>query len=78
MGQDATLQILAKILLDVCGNRETFLIRVSAAGQPGFQMTLHYLIYRAALGPPPISRCIRLGVRFASSARRRSHKPIRE
>ena len=64
MGQDATLEILAEILLDVRGNRGTRLIRLSAAGQPDFQMALHYLIYRAALGPsPPINRCIRLGLR---------------
>ncbi|MGH8548186.1 MAG: hypothetical protein ACRERU_06225 [Methylococcales bacterium] len=35
--QDATVQILAKILFDVRGNRKTFLILVPATGQPGFE-----------------------------------------
>ena len=30
MGQDATLEILAEILLDVGGNRETLIIRLPA------------------------------------------------
>ena len=52
MGQDATLHILAEILLDVCGNRGTILIRLPATGQPGFQMTLYDLISRTALRLP--------------------------
>ncbi|MGH8550711.1 MAG: hypothetical protein ACRERU_19345 [Methylococcales bacterium] len=35
--QDSALQILVKILLDVRGNRGTFLILVPATGQPGFE-----------------------------------------
>ena len=70
MGQDAALQILAKILLDVCGNREAILICVPALGQPGFEMTLHDLINRAAFGSAaPINRCTRFGYRLSLSAR---------
>ena len=58
------LQILAKILLDVCGNREAILICVPALGQPGFEMTLHDLINRAAFeSAAPINRCTRFGFR---------------
>ncbi|MGH8547425.1 MAG: hypothetical protein ACRERU_02245 [Methylococcales bacterium] len=35
--QNPALQILAEILLDVRGNRGTFLILVPAIGQPGFE-----------------------------------------
>ena len=79
MGEDATLQILAEILLDVCGNWKTFLIRMPAAGQPGFQMTLHDLIYRAALRlPAALNCCTRFGLRLSLSAGSCSHNPVRE
>ena len=79
MSQDATLQILAEILLDVGGNRETFLIRVPAAGQPRVQMALHHLINRAALRlPAAINRCTRRGFRLALRTPICSHHPIRE
>jgi hypothetical protein len=52
MRQDTILEIFAEILLDVSGNRGTFLICLTTTGQPDFQMTLNDLISRFALRLP--------------------------
>jgi hypothetical protein len=59
MCQDTTLEIFAKILLDVSGNRGTFLICLTTTGQQGFQMTLNNLISRTTLSlPTPKPQCL--------------------
>ena len=79
MGQDATLEILAEILLDVGGNRETLIILLPATGQPGFQMALHRRVNRGTLRlPAPINRCARNALLLALATACRSHDPIRE
>ena len=79
MSQDATLEKLAEILLDVRCNREAILVHVPTVGQPGFQMALHHLINRAALGlPAPICRCARSVLRLTLRTSSRRHNPIRE
>ena len=73
MRQDTILEIFAEILLDVSGNRGTFLICLTTNGQPGFKMTLNDLISRATLClPTPKPQC--LG-RFPAQLGYRSPQP---
>jgi hypothetical protein len=79
IGQNATRQILAKILFDVSSNRQTLPIRLPATGQPGFQMTLHHLINRAALRlSAPINCSAWSAFNRALATGCRYHDPARE
>lgn len=79
MGQDATRQILAEILLNERSNRETILTHVAAAGELGFQMALHHLINCAALRmAEQINRSAWNAFRHSLATGLRSHNPIWE